>query len=295
MLAIGLAFVAAIGFGSSAVFARAGMRGIHPLTTAFISVVISFIPAAIIAISFALEDIQALPLIALLAFLAHGALNFIGGRTQNHISISLIGASRSSPFVGSAAMFASIFAVIILGEYLHPLVAAGTAAVVIGLIVSSADHLISESWRLDKKSIIGYATGLGAAASYGGSTLVAKSLSESYGSPFLIAAAAMFFGMLLLAPMGGRGAIRAISTARTGLIFIIFCGLASALGVISLFTALSMSDVVIVTPIASISPLVTLVLAHFFLNKLEQVTKWIVFGTGLAVLGIVMVIIGSTL
>jgi drug/metabolite transporter (DMT)-like permease len=56
-----------------------------------------------------------------------------------------------------------------------------------------------------------------------------------------------------------------------------------------------MSDVVIVTPIASISPLVTLVLAHFFLNKLEQVTKWIVFGTGLAVLGIVMVIIGSTL
>ena len=95
--------------------------------------------------------------------------------------------------------------------------------------------------------------------------------------------------------MGGRGAIRAISTARTGLVFIIFCGLASALGVISLFTALSMSDVVIVTPIASISPLVTLVLAHIFLNKLEQVTKWIVFGTGLAVLGIVMVIIGSTL
>jgi drug/metabolite transporter (DMT)-like permease len=67
------------------------------------------------------------------------------------------------------------------------------------------------------------------------------------------------------------------------------------MGVISLFTALSMSNVVIVTPIASISPIVTLVLAHIFLNKLEQVTKWIVLGTSLAVLGIIMVIIGSTL
>ena len=115
MLPIALAFLAAIGFGSSAIFARIGMRGIHPLTSAFISVVVSFIPAAILAAIFALDDIKKLPLIALAAFLGLGALNFIGGRTQNHISINMIGAARSSPFVGSATMFASIFAVIILG------------------------------------------------------------------------------------------------------------------------------------------------------------------------------------
>ena len=293
MLPIALAFLAAIGFGSSAIFARIGMRGIHPLTSAFISVVVSFIPAAILAVIFALDDIKGLPLIALAAFLGLGALNFIGGRTQNHISINMIGAARSSPFVGSATMFASIFAVIILGEYLHPMVALGTAAVVIGVVLSSAGHMVSVSWHLDKRSLIGYATGLGAAASYGGSTLVAKSLSDAYGSPLLVAAAAMFFGMILLAPLGGRQAGQAIRSSSSGIFFIVLCGLASATGVISLFTALSMSNVVTVTPIASTNPLVTLFLAHLFLNKLEKVTKWLLAGTSLTVLGIILVILGS--
>ncbi|GIS81941.1 MAG: hypothetical protein CM1200mP15_05730 [Dehalococcoidia bacterium] len=80
-------------------------------------------------------------------------------------------------------MFASIFAVIILGEYLHPRVCPRYGGSVIGVVLTSAGHMVSVSWHLDKRSLIGYAPGLGAAASYGGSTLVAKSLSDAYGSP----------------------------------------------------------------------------------------------------------------
>ena len=72
-------------------------------------------------------------------------------------------------------------------------------------------------------------------------------------------------------------------------------GLASSLSVITLYFALLQSHVVIVAPIASSSPLVTLLMAHLFLDKLEQVTCWILLRTTLAVSGVALVIAGSTL
>ncbi len=50
---------------------------------------------------------------------------------------------------------------------------------------------------------------------------------------------------------------------------------------------------VIVAPIVSISPLMTLLLAHPFLDKLERVTRWILMGTLMAVSGVALVIVGS--
>ena len=40
MLAVGLALLASLGFGSSAVFARIGMQGVKPLSATLISLVI---------------------------------------------------------------------------------------------------------------------------------------------------------------------------------------------------------------------------------------------------------------
>ncbi|MDA0735255.1 MAG: DMT family transporter [Chloroflexi bacterium] len=295
MIAIVLALLSALGFGSAAVFARVGMLGIRPLPSTLISAIASFIPSSILAVIFAFSDIRALPAIALLFFLGHGALTFLGGRAQNHLSINLIGASRSSPFIGSAALFAAILAIIFLGESLHPVVALGTVGVVGGLILSSGRDLFGQGWRLDRKSFFGYVTGLGAAASYGGSNLVAKSLSQEFGSPLVVAAFGMFFGILVLSPVAGRGAIAGLQTARKGIMYVALSGLSSAMGVITLYFALQRSDVVIVAPISSISPLVTLLLAYLFLDKLENVTRWLLVGTVLAVAGVGLVIFGSTL
>jgi uncharacterized membrane protein len=108
MLAMGLAVVSAFGFGSAAIFARLGLQDIRPIPSTLISALASFFPAAILALIFARSDIKSLPAIAFLFFLGHGALTYLGGRIQNHISINLIGASRSSPFIGSSALFAAI-------------------------------------------------------------------------------------------------------------------------------------------------------------------------------------------
>ncbi len=295
MTAIGLALLSALGFGSAAVFARVGLQGIKPLPGTLISSVASFVPSVVLAVVFAWSDIIALPAIAYLFFLGHGVLTFLGGRAQNLLSIDLIGAARSSPFVGSSALFSAILAIIFFGETLHPVVALGTLGVVGGLILSGGGELFQRGWRLDRRSILGYLTGLGAAAAYGGSNLAAKALSQEFGSPLVVAALGTFFGIVVLLPLTGRSALAGMRTPKMGIVFLGLSGLAGSLGVITLYFALLMSDVVIVAPISSISPLVTLLLAHLFLDRLESVTRWLLVGTLLAVAGVVLVIVGSTL
>ena len=81
-------------------------------------------------------------------------MNFLGGRTQNFLSVNLIGASRASLFVASQAPFAALFAVVFIGETIHPLVGLGTLGVVGGLLFASGDSL-REGWRTDKLFLMG--------------------------------------------------------------------------------------------------------------------------------------------
>ena len=106
-----------MGFGSAAIFARIGMAPkFNPLPAALISSAASLIPLMVLAFLFALDDFKALPILAYVFFLGHGALTFVGGRMQNLLSIKFIGASRSGPFVGSSALFSAVFATTLMGE-----------------------------------------------------------------------------------------------------------------------------------------------------------------------------------
>ena len=54
-----------------------------------------------------------------------------------------------------------------------------------------------------------------------------------------------------------------------------------------------MSDVVIISPIAAINPLITILLAQLFLSRIEKVSLSVFLGAMLAVGGVVLVIIGG--
>ncbi len=297
MLAIGLSFVAALGFGSAAILARVGMQGVRPLSGAFISMVVSTVPAVLLALIFTRSDIRALPAIAIFWFLCLGAVNFLGGRTQNFRAISRVGASRSSVIIGTSSVFATLFAITITGERPHFVVPLGTAAVVIGLVVSTGGS-IRRGWSGNRNALTGYALALIAAASYGGTDVIAKELTQAYGSPLMISAFSLIFGVLSLAPMAGREALRDFRTAGSDLTFVVFAGLSglsAATAVISLYYALERADVVVVAPIVSANPLLTLLLARLFISRLERITRDVVYGAVLTIGGIVVVVVGSTL
>ena len=295
MLAVILALAAALGFGSTAIFARVGMQGIRPLPSTVISTLASFVPTLLLALAFAWSDFRDLPPIAYLWLLCLGALSFLGGRAQNFVAIHLLGASRSSPFVGTSVVFGVLFAVTITGERPHLLVILGTVGVVAGLLVAIG-KFTGQRWLHDRRSLLGYALAMGAGASYGGSNVLTKVLISAYGSPLMISAFGLMFGVLLL-PLAGVGAVqdlKASARSRGFLGHVVLAGLASAFAIIAFGYSLQRSDVVIVSPIVSINPLITLLLAQVFLPGLERVTKQVVAGTLLTVAGVVLVIVGST-
>ena len=303
MAAVAFSILAAFGFASSAVLSRQGLQAIFPLPGVMVSLIFSFLFTGIMALLFAFSDIGSIPQAALLWILGLGIVNYFGGRTQNFLSVNLIGASRASLFVASQAPFAALFAVAFTGESLHLLVGLGTAGVVGGLIFASGTSIL-EGWRGDKIFVLGYLMALGAGASYGATNVMAKQTLEVFDSPLVITMLSMLVGMLVLAPLVGA------STAQSGvhrekgqgfsknlwsLRWVALPGIASGIAVISLYFAVQRADVGVISPIVSSSPLITLFLAHVFLTRLERVTKRLLFGALLAVGGVVLVVIGNQL
>ncbi|MCS5669328.1 MAG: DMT family transporter [Dehalococcoidia bacterium] len=303
MAAVAFSILAAFGFASSAVLSRQGLQAVFPLPGVMVSLIFSFLFTGIMALLFAFSDIGSIPQAALLWILGLGIVNYFGGRTQNFLSVNLIGASRASLFVASQAPFAALFAVAFTGESLHLLVGLGTVGVVGGLIFASGTSIL-EGWRGDKIFVLGYLMALGAGASYGATNVMAKQTLEVFDSPLVITMLSMLVGMLVLAPLVGA------STAQSGvhrekgqgfsknlwsLRWVALAGIASGIAVISLYFAVQRADVVVISPIVSSSPLITLFLAHVFLTRLERVTKRLLFGALLTVGGVVLVVIGNQL
>ena len=62
----------------------------------------------------------------------------------------------------------------------------------------------------------------------------------------------------------------------------------------SLFQALSRAPVTVVSPIYACTPVITLILAHTFLRRMETIDFLVVAGTMLSVVGVILVIFGAT-
>ena len=208
-----------------------------------VSLFVSFLLASGMVLLFAFSDIPSIPQTAVFWIIGLGVMNILGGRSQNFLSINMIGASRASLFVSSQAPFAAIFAVTFAGEGMHPLVAPGNS--------------IREGMAADRRALLGYLMALVAAACYGGTNVIAKELTKGYGSPLMISTISLPFGIILLWPLAGREAVSALRASRRDPGFVVLAGLsglAAATGVICLYFALQRADVTVVSPIVSINP-----------------------------------------
>ena len=301
LLSLGLACIAVLGFGSSAVLARLGMQAIRPMPSALVSLVGSTLLAGTLALVFEFDAIIAMPAIAMVWLLGNGMLSYMGGRSQQYIAISLIGASRVTPIVGSAALFSALFSITLtrlgvpgFNEHLNVLLGVGTIVVVSGLALTSGNFL-RQSWGSDWKSVSGYGLALLAAACYGASTLSGRVLTIQFGSPLIMAAGSMFFATLVLGPIFGREAVQKSTSSGWAPLFVFLAGFAAACAVMSLYFAVTRegSNILVIAPIVSCNPLVTLVMARLFLRQVETVTKELVIGTMMAVGGVAMVVVGG--
>ena len=159
---------------------------------------------------------------------------------------------------------------------------------------SVKDRVVRAETRTSQRPWAAYTFALGAALCYGSSSVLAKNLITDYAPPLVIASFAHFFGGIIVLSFVARNLPSNLKTPKTYLGMMFLSGLCAAGAVIALYFGLSRAPVVVVAPIVSVTPLITLVLAHLFLQHMERITLRLIIGTLLVVGGVCLVILGNT-
>ena len=241
------------------------------------------------------QDIKALQPINFAWFAVMGALAYPGARILMNTAISWVGASRAAPWASLQPLFALALGMAFLGERPNLLVGIGTPLIVFGLIlVVLAGNTGRQAADAGTVRRLGFILAAGGAMCFASRDVISRHVVGNIADPLVTAACALCIGCVMLFVLAGRDV--AASLRRGHIKDLAICGLAGicqGIAVASLFQALSRAPVTVVSPINASSPLVTLLLVHLFLQRLELVTPKLIIGTVLSVAGVVIVVLGA--
>lgn len=143
--------------------------------------------------------------------------------------------------------------------------------------------------------LVGYLASFGAAAGYGAGAFLALLVIREQIPPITGTVYSLLFGTIIMAVLFLRPAwIDLAIVPRRAWVVVSMSGLASALGVASLYFALARVPLVVASPISGANPLVAILMTHFFLQRLERVTLRTVLGAAMVVIGVTLVAMGRT-
>ena len=147
----------------------------------------------------------------------------------------------------------------------------------------------------EKRLLSGYGLALVAAGLYGASSVVAKKAMGIHDiPPVIFTAFSLLFGTIMLLVVAHHDIGSSLAIPKRYFVFIMAAGVSSGAAVTFLALALNRAPVAVVTPVLSLSPLVTLILVHLFLRRLERVTSRVILGTVIALTGVILVITGGS-
>lgn len=232
-----------------------------------------------------------LPLWVLGLFVLGGIFGTAIGRLATFAGVRLLGASVNSAAISARPLFATIFAVGLLGESPTMLTLAGVVVLVFGLVLltvgKGGDIRGWESKYLVFPIVAAAAFGIGNVIRRYGLTATDATVLE-----------ALFLNeVTALAILGGFALVRRREqlTGAPRRTYGLFAasGVITAFALFSLFAALAhpAGRVVIVDPLTATAPLFTTIFSYFLLRDLERVTPSVVGGAALIVVGAVLVTI----
>ena len=277
-------FQAALCFSIAHILIRRGLVGSNAMTGSFISLSMT---AAILWLIFPFfAPLSALWTPASLIFVVAGVFAPGIGRTLSYVGIEKIGVARSVPIVNSSPIFASVFAVIFLAEVWLPQNILGTLLVISGVVILSVAKPAHGQWR--KFDVVYPLVG---AMAFGASANLRKAGLGFVNIPVLAAAvtaaSAALFSFALLQFRGGKAAFK---LTRASAMWLFAAGIFNTAATLSVFYALSRGKVVIVEPLVSANPVLTLLFTAIFLRDLEALNRRVIIGALLAVTGTILVV-----
>ena len=279
-----ISLLAAFCFSVSHVMNRRGLVTSNAMTGSLISIGMSAIATWVMVPFF-------IPLSSFLApaiwyFVVGGIFSPGLGRMLNFKGIERVGLARSVPISNSSPMFASVLAVLIMGETWTLQNFFGTFLVVLGVVILSKKETGQAQWR--KIDLI---YPVMASFSFAISSNLRKLGLLAEDIPLMAAAVTVTTGLLfvvtVISVQGGR---QAISLSRQSLGWFFASGLSNTAAMLSVFYALSSGKVVIVEPLISVNPAISIFLSAIFLRDLEAITLRVMMGAGCTVLGSILVI-----
>jgi len=278
------ALQAALCFAVSHVLIRRGLVTSNALAGSFFSLTLSAAVMWLLAPFFVPFAKFWTP--ALGYFIVAGVFAPALGRTLNFVGIERIGVARSVPVINISPVVASILAVFVLREVWTLQNMLGTGFVVLGVIVLSSAQPAKGLWR--KIDIIYPLLG---AIVFGISINLRKLGLMVDNVPFIAAAVTSTTGFLfalgMLRTTRGR---QIFSMSRQSFGWLFAAGIVNTGAVLSNFYALSLGKVVIVEPLVSTNPVLSILLSAIFLKDLETVTSRVIAGALCTVVGTILVV-----
>ena len=263
----------------------------------------------IVAVIFYPKALISLPIAAYFWLFLTGTLNFPIARFLNFNSMKILGVVRANPILANAPLISALIAVAFLDEEWRWTIALGTLTTIAGIILVVSNDMGSRQRRAESQPepvregadrnlgllerrpiLVGYASAALAALAYGTIPPLAKYVTTNYANPMVASVYTFFFGTLVLAIfIAGRIPTDIRVSPPKPLLLVTVGGMLMSIGVIVFYYSLTKAPVVVVAPIFSLNPLVTMLLVHIFLQRMEQISPRLVFGTVLTVSGVAII------
>lgn len=206
--------------------------------------------------------------------------------TLSVLSIRAMGPTLASAFASTAPMFATAFAIVLLGETLTPTVGAATLAIVVGAIVATLRPAgLKRDWPI-------WAIGLPLATACirAAAHAVTKIGLNDLPSPLFASQVGFTVGFLVTALIFVAQRRRFVGDFNAHRWFAA-AGACSSIGIFCLNSALQLGTVVTVAAIVASAPIFTLLLSLFVFRR-ERITARTLLAIALVVPGVILLIVG---
>ncbi len=283
-MSVYFAIQAAFLFAVSHVVIRRGLVTSNAATGTIVSIIIS--AALLWVVTPIFIPLSSFRTPAIWYFIAGGIFAPGVGRFMTFKSIERVGVARAVPITNTAPMFSSILAVLVVGESWPLQNILGTSLVILGVVILSRTKTEKSQWRkLDLVYPVLAAIAFAVSSNLRKLGLLIASLPLMAAT--VSATTALVFTVIFQQAQGGW---RTFALSRRSFGWFVATGVAHTTAMLSSFYALSFGKIVIVDPLISASPVLTLFLSTLFLKDLESITPRVVMGAICTVIGSILVV-----
>lgn len=300
MLGILFAILSAIMLAANYIFIQLGMK--HAANEkdngVFLGIIVNVVLVGIIyllTLPFKTETIE-WKISAILAFGVAGLLTTLLGRVTLYAGIRRIGSSRAAAMKNGAPAFSILAAIIILNERISLLSGVGILLVMLGLFFLARKQWLQNGKSLKEQAGLGFLMAGLSAFLYGVGQVYRKVGLVYMNDPVLGALVGAIFALLAyIISLAWKGELKATFNQQVRKMnkFYFLGGLSIGFGLLSFFTSASLIKVSYTSAIAAAEPVMTVILAYFFLKQQEQLDRHVILSILLVFTGIVVIAVST--